>query len=166
MGDWEKALSDYSDSLELRPDNFDGYINRGLIYLDTSQFDQAASDFTRAHELDPDHAWALANRGIAHAWNDDRAAAEADFERVRALDPMHSGLPRIKAILALRDNDLPSAIDHLTASLAADPDDAWSLKMRADAYWKMGLQDRARDDDDRLEQLREDQERSESLVRS
>lgn len=124
-----------------------------LIFLDTGQLDKAIADFTRAHELAPDNPWPLANRGVAHAWKVERAAAESDFAAARALDPTNVIPLHGEAILALHDEDLPSAIAHLSEALRRDPHDLWALRMRGDVYWRAGEHAKAQDDDDRLAEL-------------
>ena len=160
LGNLPGAVEDYDGSLRLRPDNEDGYLNRGLIFLDVGAFDRAAADFTRAHELDPKDQWALADRGIAYALMNERSRAEADFAAVAAADPAHPVLARGRAVLALHAGNPQQAVRHLTTALEHDPSDAWSLKMRANVYWQMGLQDKARDDDDRLARLLEEWEKA------
>lgn len=154
IGDVPGALQDFDASLRLRPDNEGGYFHRGLIFLDTGVFDRAVGDFTRAHALDEQDHWNLANRGIAYAWMGDRTRAEADFAAVAAVDPANVVVLRGRAILALQAGDQHSVIAHLTEVLEEHPLDGWSLAMRADTYWQMGLHNLARDDDERMDRLR------------
>jgi Tfp pilus assembly protein PilF len=158
LGDIRSALSDYDASLQLRPDNADALMNRGAIHLDVGAFDMAIADFTRAHELNPADRWALAKRGVAYAWKGERSHALEDFQKVREIDPTNPVLVHGPAILAFQEGDLRTAVDHLTKALEDDPADIWSLRMRGDLYWKLGEHEKARDDDDRLNQLLEDQD--------
>lgn len=161
LGELAFAVQDFDASLRTRPNNEEAYLNRGLIFLDIGAFDKASADFTRAHELDPEDHWNLANRGISYAWMNDPARAEADFAAVEAVDPANFVVLRGRAVLAANTGDRHKAIRHLTDALEHDPSDAWSLKMRADIYWKMGLHDKARDDDEQLDLLLEKRESAE-----
>jgi tetratricopeptide (TPR) repeat protein len=158
IGDIRSALSDYDASLQLRPDNADALMNRGAIHLDVGAFDIAIADFTQAHELNPTDPWSLAKRGVAYAWKGERLHALEDFQKVREIDPTNPALVRGPAILAFQEGDLQAAIDYLTKALEDDPADIWSLRMRGDLYWKQGEHEKARDDDDRLNQLLDDQD--------
>ena len=160
FGDWQPALADYNLSLELRPDNAEGYLNRGLLYLDTGRFHEAIADFTEAHAREPHDAWALANRGISHAWMNETEQAERDFESARKIDPSNPGVLRGEAVLSMHAGDMDAMVERLTEALRIDPEDAWSLRMRAEAYWRLGEKDKARDDDDTLWQLRSQAEAS------
>jgi Flp pilus assembly protein TadD len=130
-----------------------------LIYLDTGAFDMAIRDFTRAHQLKPADPWPLANRGVAYAWKADRARALEDLQRAKGMAPSSPILAHGAAILELQEGNLPGAIDHLTEALRNDPQDAWSLRMRGDLYWKLGQHEKARDDDDRLHELLDTRDR-------
>jgi tetratricopeptide (TPR) repeat protein len=149
-----QALADFNASLALRPGNADGYLERGRILLNHGDFDGAIADFTRAHEREPDDAAPLANRGLTYAWKDDRAAATADFEAVKKIDPANPILLHGEAVLSLKEHDLTTAVALFTKALRKDPLDRWALHMRADTYWDMGELDKARDDDDRLAELK------------
>lgn len=164
IGDWRKALADYSASLKLRPNNAEGYLNRGLTFLDTGSFDNAIADFTRLHELKPDNQWALANRGLAYAWKGNRPAAERDFAAATAIDPSNLVVLHGKAVISSQSGDMRASVGYLTEALQLDPTDAWSLRMRADLYWRLGEKEKSRDDDDRLWQLSKNAKKAQARV--
>jgi Flp pilus assembly protein TadD len=153
LGDRSRAVIDYGDAIRAQADNADAYFKRGLIFLDTGRFDQAVADFTRVHELRPKDPWALADRGIGYAWKRDSQRAEQDFAVVRASDPSNPVLLRGEALLAMNAGDMATAIDRLTAALKLDPNDAWSLGMRARAYRQLGNYEKSQTDEIKLEQL-------------
>lgn len=155
LGNIPAALADYNRSLMLRPDNADGYRRRGTIFLELDRYDAAIADLTRANELAPKNIDVLAARGMAHAWEGHRAAALADRDQISRFDPRNAALPRIDAILALRSDDPPAILAQLTARLEANPRDQMALWHRGHVYWEMGEHELARDDDDRLSQLRQ-----------
>jgi tetratricopeptide (TPR) repeat protein len=154
LGRPDLALADFSASLALRPDNADGYVERGGIFLNGGNFDGAIADFTRAHEREPDKASPIANRGLAYAWKGEQALATADFKTVKKIDPTNQVLLHGEAVLYLKEHDPAKAVALFTEALRNYPNDRWALRMRADAYWDMGELDKARDDDDRLAELK------------
>ena len=153
--DFASAIRDYGRLISTDRNDFDALYGRALSYLDSRQFRQAVSDFDIAHRLRPRNGLTIANRGIAHAWLGDARAVDADRTLLRAIDPSHAGIPRMSAILAYQAGDMRTAIAHLSQAIALDPDDTWSLKVRADVYWDLGERDLARDDDDRLAAIKE-----------
>ncbi len=50
-GDREKALADYDQALELRPDDDEALFDRGLLYERMGRKAEAHADFKRAHDL-------------------------------------------------------------------------------------------------------------------
>jgi len=63
------------------------YYNRGIVYYNSSDFEQAILDFTRAIELDPDNAVAYHDQGIAYQASGNPAQAMADYTKATELDP-------------------------------------------------------------------------------
>ena len=61
--DW--AIEDYNTVIEMKPDNVEAYIHRGLAYHHKGEYDRAIGDFTKAIELKPNYADAYYDRGVA-----------------------------------------------------------------------------------------------------
>jgi len=51
MGQFEEAISDFTEAVKLKPKHFDFYYSRGLAYNKLGQYDEAISDFTEAIKL-------------------------------------------------------------------------------------------------------------------
>ena len=153
MGDHSRAILDFDASLKLRPDNQDAYLERGLAKLDSRDLRGAIADFTIGHQRDPDDPYPLANRGLAYAWMSDPKRAEADFARVRSDSPVWIVVLRGRAVLAKQRKDHRQVIVHASQALKVEPNDRFSLLMRADAYWAIGQADLSMADDARLQAL-------------
>ncbi len=65
-GDLDTALAMYSVAVDLRPDDFQGYVNRGVVFLAKGQYDFAVLDFSQAISLNPACSEAFTNRASAH----------------------------------------------------------------------------------------------------
>lgn len=152
-GNYENAVADYSRSIQLRPENADAYTNRGTIYLDTGRFKKAIVDLTKAHELEPRNPAPLASRGMAHAWRYDRQHALEDFAALRAIDPNSPVLERGNALLKMNEKDFSGAVESLTRAINRDPDDWWSVGMRALAYRELGDTRKSQEDTGRVKAL-------------
>jgi tetratricopeptide (TPR) repeat protein len=149
-GDYKKAIADYTRTIELRPEDADAYINRGTIYLDTGRFKKSIGDLTKAHDLEPRNPEPLALRGLAHAWRYDRQRAGADFAALQTIDPDNPILTQGDALLKMNADDFTGAVQSLTVALNRNPKDAWSLRMRANAYQQLGDAEKSQADADRL----------------
>lgn len=153
LGDREEGISDLSRAIAADPKNDYAYLARGEMYIDKAQFDLAIADLTRAHELDPKSLDPIADRGLAYAWKGDRAKAEQDFATVRARDPKNLVVLGGQGVLDMNAGNLEDAVENFTAILRLEPNDPWSLRMRADAYQQMGDFQKAGADREKLRQL-------------
>lgn len=111
-GDFDRAITDYSDAIRLNPNNPLAYNNRGLAWRDKGDPDRAIADFTRAIGVNPqpasdlpgvDHVNIYTNRGLA--WN-----AKGDFDR------------------AIADFDVAIRLDRSDAAAYRGREAAWRAK--------------------------------------
>jgi len=94
--DWDRALSDYSTSIDLDPTVASTFYNRGLAYLHMADYERAIADFDQALERDPALAQALSDRGSAYRNKGEYDRAIADYDQAIRVDP----LPGVAAVPA------------------------------------------------------------------
>ena len=82
---YDEAIADFTQAIQLQPDNVVAYTNRGAAYADNWELDRAIADFTQAITLNPRDANAYFNRGVTYAQRGDSADVIADFKQVLAL---------------------------------------------------------------------------------
>ena len=64
LGQYQRAIEDYSEAIRLKPDYSLAYFNRGCIYVkNPDQYKQAIEDFNKAIKLNPDYTEAYNNLG-------------------------------------------------------------------------------------------------------
>ena len=61
----EQAIADYTQAIELDPNNAGVYFNRGVANETLNQYGEAIKDYTQAIGIDPSNAVAYFNRGVA-----------------------------------------------------------------------------------------------------
>ena len=83
----ESALSDFNKSIELDPNNFDAYYNRGNLQGKMGKYTEAILDHTRAIALNPKYTKAYLSRGYAYALQGKHEEAKEDWLKVVELDP-------------------------------------------------------------------------------
>ena len=59
--EFENAIADYSKAIELKPNDFSSYNNRGAAYEDLNLMEQAIADYQKATELEPENKTAQTN---------------------------------------------------------------------------------------------------------
>ena len=101
-GDYDRAIDDYTQAIQLNPNDAYAYKNRGLAYNDKGDFDRTIEDYTQAIQFNPNDAYAYKNRGMVWlhlaAW--DKAKSDLTAARDRGMD-----------IIALFHNDYESVPD-------------------------------------------------------
>jgi tetratricopeptide (TPR) repeat protein len=60
LGEWEKGISDFSNTIRIQPEHAGAYLYRGCCYFALRKLDSANADFDQAVKLDPKLAQSLA----------------------------------------------------------------------------------------------------------
>ncbi|HEX8367655.1 MAG TPA: protein kinase [Pyrinomonadaceae bacterium] len=84
---FDKAIETYTLAIELNPNDYAIYNNRGAAYHATGEFQKAIADYTRAAELNPYHFSAYNNRGAAYEDIGNIEQAIDDYRKALELDP-------------------------------------------------------------------------------
>ena len=82
-----RQLRRINRQIRSRPDDPDGYVERGCFLLDRCETEQALESFSRAIELDPNHVEALLRRAEAYWYLDQYDSGLDDANRVIEIDP-------------------------------------------------------------------------------
>jgi Tfp pilus assembly protein PilF len=151
---WEgDAVAAYTAALSLDPRDSYSLYNRGAIRLSAGQYAEALGDFDASLALRPDNPDAYRDRGIAHAYLGNLDAAARDFSR---LGPPSSSMMSAFSTLAedaIVKKEYALAVKFATYALKQNPRDRQALRLRAEAYWKLGNADLSQADDDAVRRL-------------
>lgn len=91
-GQYHKAITNYSISLELNPDDAESYSNRALSYIKTGKYEEAIQDCNSALLIDEANITAYHRRGIANVELKQFPLALIDFNSGMQLDPENEAL--------------------------------------------------------------------------
>ncbi|KAK8876176.1 Hsp90 cochaperone [Tritrichomonas musculus] len=118
--EYSKAISFYSDAIELDSNNHTLFSNRSGAYCALGKYEQAASDARRAIELKPDWIRGYTRLGAALQGQQDWTAAEQTFLKALELDPDNqnvktdlSQVRKNKTIEESQDEIASTSISHL-----------------------------------------------------
>lgn len=127
IGEIELALSDYSSTIRLAPNDPKPYNSRAKLYFARNQDAQALQDYIKAIELDPDNAEYLINRGAAYAKMGDWSKALSDLNKGLELNPQNINGYLNRSLVYQNVGQLEKSIQDLYSYLDLDPDnsDIW-----------------------------------------
>jgi tetratricopeptide (TPR) repeat protein len=101
----DEAVAACTAAIRRNPKDAKLYVQRGVAWSQTGDYDYAIGDFSKAIRLDPRNALAFYNLGIAREMKGELQESLADFERCAELRPL--------------DPDNRTAIERVTNALAA-----------------------------------------------
>ena len=137
-GDYERAIADFDQAIELKPDDADAYFNRGVVYYYKGDYDHAIAEYDQAIKLKPDYPAAYNNRGLAYADKGDYERAIADFDRAIELKPDYPVAYTNRGIAYADKGDYERAIADFDRAIEFRPDDAMAHYNRGLAYYYKG----------------------------
>src|SRR5689334_8049007 len=86
-GDYDRAIRDFDQSIELNQTYTKPFNNRGVAYLRKGEYDVAIKAFDEAIKLKPDYGEAFANRAEAYLKKKEYDRAARDFDEAIRVDP-------------------------------------------------------------------------------
>jgi Tfp pilus assembly protein PilF len=139
---WVMAVGEFTNSIQVNPNNSDAYWYRGLSYYNLGQYQNSINDYTKAIQLDPDDAILYNNRGNVYHDFKKYDLAISDFGHSISLDPEYAhayygrgyahhwlsigGDSGTSKLSDIANNE--QAVRDLTKAIELDPE-------FADAYW-------------------------------
>ncbi|MFP3041465.1 tetratricopeptide repeat protein [Treponema primitia] len=160
--DFEMAIAEFTEALNLDPDLSAAYMLRGrALFASVSKvismeddfssfssyntggkaspvqqqaFDRATADFTQAIKLDPNNAIAYSERGRAFSNKGDQDKAIADFTQAIKIAPNSDAFYTNRGIAYSNKGDYDRAIADYTQALRLDPNNATAYYNRGNAY--------------------------------
>lgn len=126
LGNTDRAIQLYRESIEYSAEHADVWNNLGLLLLEKGELDKALSAFTMAAELDPTDPRPHTNIGITNLRSGWAEYALQDFRR--ALDITPNYLPALRG--AIRATDLLGRaefedLERIRRALLAERDEQW-----------------------------------------
>jgi len=137
LGQYSKAISEFTKAIELDPKHAVLYNNIGGVYSDLGQFDKAIRERTKAIELDPKFARAYYNRGNGYYKLDQVTQAISDYSKSIELNPKLTDAYNNRGVAYVKLGKLTQAISDYTKAIELDPKHTESYKNRGLAYLKL-----------------------------
>jgi Flp pilus assembly protein TadD len=128
---YERAIADYDQSIQLKPDYAEAYYNRGVAYGDKGDYERAIADYDQAIQLKPDDAKAYNNRGSAYDHKGDYERAIADYDQAIQLKPDYAKAYYNRALDYKLEGNKDKAIADLKTFLELNNDPYWQQQAEA-----------------------------------
>jgi lipoprotein NlpI len=85
LGEYGKAIQDFTMIIQLSPNDPDAYNQRGLAFHKNKEYDKALNDFETALKLNALYAEAHYNKGLALLSKGDVKEAQKSFQNAKAM---------------------------------------------------------------------------------
>lgn len=139
IGEYERAIQDYGESINLDPNNPKPLNNRGVAYQKTGEYDRAIEDFNAAIALDQSYANAYANRGETYQKKGEFALALKDFDDAIRLRPTAAALWNERCWTRAVVGELQTALADCNEAMRLEPNGSAAMfDSRALTYLKIG----------------------------
>ncbi|MFQ6058738.1 MAG: tetratricopeptide repeat protein [Anaerolineae bacterium] len=142
-GDYDRAIADYDQAIQLEPDLAIAYSNRGVAYIAKGDYDRAIANFDQAVKLDPEYAVAYYNRGVAYDHKGDHDRAIVDHDQAIKLDPNNAVAYYNRGVAYHGKDDYDRAIADCDQAIKLDPNNAVAYFHRGLAYTQKGEKEKA-----------------------
>lgn len=110
-GQYDKAIVEYNRALELNPQNFEAYVNRGNAYEAKGAHEDAIADYNRAIEINPNYGGAYMNKGVVYARMGQYDQAISNISKGIDIDPKNGEMYFNRAVTYFHNNEYDKAWD-------------------------------------------------------
>lgn len=137
------AIQAFAEVVKLRPDYADGYTNIGLTNIQWEKYNSAQSALDKALSLSPDNARALYYSALVERRTGHTEAEIADLKKVIEQYPESRDARRELGISYYQQHDYDAAMEQFQKLQQIDPDDLAAHYNLSILYRRMGLKDKA-----------------------
>lgn len=156
-GNYQEAIQNFNQALQINPNLIEGYCNRGLVRIVLRDYQGAIADFNQALRLNPDHADAYNKRGNACAEMGDIQRAMTDFDQALRLKPNYAEAYYNRGLARSGLENPQGAIAHYNRAIRSNPNLAEAYGNRGLVRYRLGDQQGVMEDLQKAAQLFRDQ---------
>ena len=136
QGEYDRAIEDFNQALQINPTFALAYNNRGLAYNAKGDPDRAIEDFSQAIKLNPRNFDTYYNRGLTYNAKGDFDHAIEDFSQAIKTNPMNAQIYNYRGLVYKAKGDGNRAIEDYSEAIRINPHYAIAYINRGIAYCK------------------------------
>ncbi len=152
-GNYLAAITAYTKSIELEPNNAKYYYNRAIAYEELGELDQSLRDLNQTLAIQPSYVPAYHQRGKLYEMQQQWNKAVADYNQVVKLQPNYMLVYIDRALLYERDWQWHKALADYNQLIEHSPNDEINYFYRSQCYAKQGKYEQALDDNRKIQPL-------------
>lgn len=144
-GQYDKCVSEYTESLRYNPHNPTAYYRRGIAYLKLQLFNLAEEDYKKAIEEAnlliqkyPNNAELYQARGATYGSHGEYKQALADFNRAIQINPQYAFAYNNRGLVYRNKGDYDRAIADFNQAIRLNPNEADTYLNRGITYTHKG----------------------------
>ncbi|MEK7310135.1 MAG: tetratricopeptide repeat protein [Planctomycetota bacterium] len=134
QGKTDLAIEEYTQAIELDPQNAEAYYRRGNVYLQQRDTTPALADFDEAIKIDPKKATAYAGRGRAYLYLNDHPKCIANLCEAIKIDPTYDVAYLYRGYFFIVRGDLGNPITEFTQAVKLNPKNIEAYTQRGKRY--------------------------------
>jgi tetratricopeptide (TPR) repeat protein/Txe/YoeB family toxin of Txe-Axe toxin-antitoxin module len=138
QGDYQRAISNYNQALQINPINPIAYYNRGNARFQLGDAQGAIADYDQAIKLNPNDAGSYLNRGIVRAELGDIQRAIVDYTQALQINPNFAAGYNNRGIARMKLEDIQGAIADYNEALRLNPKLVDAYLNRGTAHFDIG----------------------------
>jgi tetratricopeptide (TPR) repeat protein len=130
------AITDFSEAIRLKPDDWSSYFNRGLCYVNIQNLQEGIADYNRAIEKGGKYFIVYSNRALAKSNAKDYKGAIADCNEAIKLDSSQYDIYNTKAVSEFALNDTVGVERDLKRAVDLNPSFDLGFKNLGNLYYQ------------------------------
>jgi tetratricopeptide (TPR) repeat protein len=138
IGNYRKAIEDYSKAIKLNPLYAEAYVNRGIVYAKSGRYQEAIENFNMAIMINPKAIFAFYNRGLYYKRLGEYQGAIKDFDTAIGLDSQYIAAYLNRGDLYAKLGNHQKAIEDFNRVIELFSRNAEAYNKRGIAYRNLG----------------------------
>lgn len=160
----KQAAQLFTEAIELNPENFLAWHNRGWAYSEQRKYKEAMADFDKASELNPSSELPYFGRGWVYNKMKDYTAAIKEYDKVIEMNPKYAIAWNNRGAAKSWLNQMDAAIADYSKAIELKPNYAKAYENRGMAYSALGNYDQSVADRDRAEHINWSNEKADKII--